>query len=71
MKTKAAGNAAVVTTFNDASFVRQLENCLRFGTPLVITDVVTVDPVLLPLLNREFRKTGVARDTQSHTTHDT
>jgi dynein heavy chain 1 len=70
MKTKAAGNAAVVTTFNDASFVRQLENCLRFGTPLVITDVVTVDPVLLPLLNREFRKTGVARDTQSHATCD-
>jgi dynein heavy chain 1 len=57
MKAKAAG-VVVVTTFSDAAFVRQLENCLRFGTPLIITDVNTVDPILLPLLNREFRKTG-------------
>jgi dynein heavy chain 1 len=51
-------STAVMTTFNDASFVRQLENCLRFGTPLIISDVVTVDAILFPLLNREFRKTG-------------
>ncbi len=57
MKNKAA-STAITTTFNDVAFLRQLENCLRFGTPLIITDVLSVDPILLPLLNREFKRTG-------------
>jgi dynein heavy chain 1, cytosolic len=57
LNSKAAGSS-ITSTFNDAAFPRQLENCLRFGTALIVSDVVSVDPILLPLLNREFRKTG-------------
>lgn len=57
VKTRGAGSL-VTTSFSDVAFLRQLENCLRFGTPIIVSDVISVDPIILPLLNREFRKAG-------------
>jgi len=49
---------AVKTSFLDASFMKQLESALRFGTCLIITDVENIDPILNPVLNREIQRTG-------------
>lgn len=42
----------------DAGFVKVLESALRFGTPLLLTDAEHLDPVLLPVLKQERRRTG-------------
>jgi len=46
------------TSFLDSSFMKNLESALRFGTPLLVEDVESIDPVLNPVLNKEIRKTG-------------
>eukprot|EP01116_Phalansterium_solitarium_P005286 TRINITY_DN1679_c0_g1_i1.p1 TRINITY_DN1679_c0_g1~~TRINITY_DN1679_c0_g1_i1.p1 ORF type:complete len:4594 (-),score=1709.56 TRINITY_DN1679_c0_g1_i1:318-14099(-) len=46
------------TSFLDTAFMKNLESALRFGTPLFVADVETVDPVLNPVLNREIQKKG-------------
>eukprot|EP01088_Endostelium_zonatum_P017115 TRINITY_DN4896_c0_g2_i4.p1 TRINITY_DN4896_c0_g2~~TRINITY_DN4896_c0_g2_i4.p1 ORF type:complete len:1566 (-),score=517.57 TRINITY_DN4896_c0_g2_i4:241-4938(-) len=46
------------TSFLDASFMKNLESALRFGTPLLVEDVESIDPVLNPVLNKEIRKAG-------------
>ncbi len=46
------------TSFLDAAFMKNLESALRFGTPLLVEDVESIDPVLNPVLNKEIRKTG-------------
>lgn len=48
----------VKTSFLDASFLKTLASAVRFGTPLLVQDVELVDPILNPLLNKEFQKTG-------------
>jgi dynein heavy chain 1, cytosolic len=48
----------IKTSFLDSSFLKTLATCVRFGTPLLVQDVEALDPVLNPLLNREFQKTG-------------
>lgn len=46
-----------MASFQDSSFLKSLESALRFGTALVVQDVEgTIDPVLFPVLNREFAK---------------
>ena len=47
-----------VTSFLDSAFMKQVESALRFGTCLLVQDVENVDPILNPVLNREFQKTG-------------
>ena len=47
-----------VTSFLDGGFVQVLERALRFGTPLIISDAEHLDPVLMPVLNAEKRRTG-------------
>ena len=47
-----------LTSFLDISFMKHLESALRFGTCLLVQDVEEIDPVLNPVLNREFQKTG-------------
>ena len=49
---------ATVTSFLDNNFVKMLENALRNGTALVATDVDAYDPILNPVLNREFQTGG-------------
>ncbi|KAL9594298.1 MAG: hypothetical protein Q9219_007108 [cf. Caloplaca sp. 3 TL-2023] len=48
----------IVTSFLDASFVKQLESALRFGNPILIQDAEHLDPVLNHVLNKEYQKTG-------------
>ena len=48
----------IQTSFLDSSFMKNLESSLRFGTPLLVHDVESIDPVLNPVLNKEIRKTG-------------
>ena len=52
------GRKIVQTSFLDSSFMKNLESALRFGTPLLVHDVESIDPVLNPVLNKEIRKTG-------------
>lgn len=47
-----------VTSFLDGGFAQVLERALRFGTPLIITDAEYLDPILMPVLNEEKRRTG-------------
>ncbi|KAK4688349.1 dynein cytoplasmic 1 heavy chain, partial [Tremellales sp. Uapishka_1] len=47
-----------VTSFLDEAFLKNLESALRFGNPLLIQDVESLDPILNSVLNREIRRTG-------------
>lgn len=47
-----------IASFLDGSFMQLLERALRFGTPLILTDAEHWDPVILPILNGERRRTG-------------
>jgi dynein heavy chain 1 len=38
--------------------MKNLETCLRFGAPLLVEDVESVDPILNSVLNREIHHTG-------------
>jgi dynein heavy chain 1 len=42
----------------DASFMKNLESAMRFGMPLLVTDVESIDPILNPVLNREISRSG-------------
>ena len=46
------------TSFVDKKFSKNLESCLRFGSPLLIEDGEQIDPLVLPVLARDFRKAG-------------
>ncbi|WFD35587.1 hypothetical protein MCUN1_002443 [Malassezia cuniculi] len=53
-----AEKRAAVTSFLDGSFPKVLEGALRFGQPLIVQDAEHFDPILLPVLNHELRRTG-------------
>ena len=44
------------TSFLDPNFRKFLEGALRFGTPLLVQDAESYDPILNPVLNRDVRK---------------
>ena len=44
------------TSFLEPNFRKSLESALRFGTPLLIQDAETFDPVMNPVLNKELRR---------------
>jgi len=46
------------TSFTDESFMKSLENALRFGQQLLVQDVEKIDPVLNSVLNKELHNTG-------------
>ncbi|PKI83053.1 hypothetical protein MVES1_003145 [Malassezia vespertilionis] len=46
------------TSFLDGGFVKALESALRFGTSLLIENAEHFDPILLPVLRNERRRTG-------------
>ena len=58
LKRQHAEKRVKITSFLDPAFMKHLESALRFGTCLLVQDVENVDPVLNPVLNREFQKTG-------------
>ena len=55
---KFSAQKLVQTSFLDASFMKTLASAIRFGTPLLVQDVESLDPVLNPVLNRELQRTG-------------
>lgn len=46
------------TDFSEANFLKVLEKCLRFGLPVLITNVEKVDPMMNSVLNKEVVKGG-------------
>ena len=55
---KFADRKLTLTSFADASFLKTLASAVRFGTPLLVQDVEALDPILNPVLNKEFQKMG-------------
>lgn len=52
-------NRLSVIKFTDADYMRTLENCIQFGTPLLLENVgEEIDPSLEPLLLRQTFKQG-------------
>ncbi|TPX53424.1 hypothetical protein SeMB42_g00788 [Synchytrium endobioticum] len=47
-----------VASFLDDAFVKVLESSLRFGNPLLLQDVESLDPILNTILNHEIKRTG-------------
>ena len=58
LTTKFSSNRVIKTSLLDKNFMKQLENALRIGNILLVTDAEHIDPVLNPLLNKEFHKEG-------------
>ena len=58
LNNKYGGGKLVKTSFLDANFIKILATAIRFGNPILVQDVETLDPVLNPILNKEFQKTG-------------
>jgi len=46
----------VPTSFLDNSFLKNLQSALKFGNILLIEEVENMDPILNPVLNKEFEK---------------
>ena len=46
------------TSFTDPGFRKSLESAVRFGTPLIVRDAEKYDPIMNPVLNREYKRTG-------------
>ena len=46
------------TSFLDAAFLKTLASAIRFGSPLLVHDVESIDPILNPVLNKELQRTG-------------
>jgi len=56
---KFASRKVQTTSFADGAFLKVLASAVRFGTPLLIQDVEErIDPLLNPVLNKEFQRTG-------------
>lgn len=53
-----ARHKLVVTSFLDSAFVKHLETALRFGHSILIQDAEYLDPIINPVLNKEYHKTG-------------
>ena len=48
-----------VIKLTDSDFVRTLENCIQFGTPVLLEDIgEELDPILEPLLLKQTFKQG-------------
>jgi len=48
-------------SFLDGNFVKTLSACVRFGTPLIVLDVESLDPIINPILNASLVRTGSGR----------
>ncbi len=54
-------NNLTIVKLSDSDFVRQLENCIQFGIPILLENVQEeLDPVLEPLLLKQTFKQGGA-----------
>lgn len=48
----------LITSFLDDSFVKSLENAMRFGGSILVQDAEYFDPIIARILNRDFEKVG-------------
>ena len=46
------------TNYKAANFIKVLEKCLRFGLPILVHNVETMEPLMNSILNREVYKQG-------------
>ena len=54
-------NSLHVVKLTDADFIRTLENCIQFGTPVLMENIgEELDPILEPLLQKQTFKQGGA-----------
>ena len=54
-------NKLVITNFNSKMFLRDLEECLASGTPLLIEDISEeIDPALDNILKKNYVKIGTS-----------
>ncbi|CAJ1078792.1 dynein heavy chain 7%2C axonemal [Xyrichtys novacula] len=61
VKNMEKANSLNIIKLSDADFVRTLENCIQFGTPVLLENVgEELDPILEPLLLRQTFKQGGA-----------
>ncbi|XP_067459187.1 dynein axonemal heavy chain 7 [Thunnus thynnus] len=61
VKNMEKANTLHIIKLSDADFVRTLENCIQFGTPVLLENVgEELDPILEPLLLRQTFKQGGA-----------
>ncbi|XP_049904030.1 dynein axonemal heavy chain 7 [Epinephelus moara] len=61
VKNMEKANGLRIIKLSDADFVRTLENCIQFGTPVLLENVgEELDPILEPLLLRQTFKQGGA-----------
>ncbi|OWB58788.1 hypothetical protein B5S28_g4867 [[Candida] boidinii] len=58
LKNHISSNQLVISSFLDKGFIRQLENCIRFGGTILILDGEYFDPIISRLLNREIERNG-------------
>uniref|UniRef100_A0A671S7I2 AAA+ ATPase domain-containing protein n=1 Tax=Sinocyclocheilus anshuiensis TaxID=1608454 RepID=A0A671S7I2_9TELE len=59
LKNMEKSNSLHVIKLSDADFVRTLENCIQFGTPVLLENVgEELDPILEPLLLKQTFKQG-------------
>lgn len=57
IKKRETNNGLKVLSFNDADFLKHLELCVKFGTPVLFQDVDDyVDPVIGNLIEKNFRR---------------
>ncbi|XP_061578914.1 dynein axonemal heavy chain 7 [Cololabis saira] len=61
LKNMEKANSLHIIKLSDAGFVRTLENCIQFGTPVLLENVgEELDPILEPLLLKQTFKQGGA-----------
>ncbi|XP_033843048.1 dynein axonemal heavy chain 7 [Periophthalmus magnuspinnatus] len=61
VKNMEKANSLHIIKLSDSDFVRTLENCIQFGTPVLLENVgEELDPILEPLLLRQTFKQGGA-----------
>nr|XP_029135329.1 dynein heavy chain 7, axonemal [Labrus bergylta] len=61
VKNMEKANSLNIIKLSDGNFVRTLENCIQFGTPVLLENVgEELDPILEPLLLRQTFKQGGA-----------
>lgn len=62
-------NNLSVIKLTDADYIRTLENCIQFGTPLLLENIgEELDPSLEPLLLKQIFKQGGVSLNGSHRT---
>jgi dynein heavy chain 1 len=59
LKSRADSGKVTETSFaRPKEFRKALESAVRFGTSLVVSDAEKYDPIMNPVLNREYQKIG-------------